>query len=82
MACVGTSLTLPTYAKTTKVQPDIIQVLQPDEEFSYASEGPMGSEYGSEQSRMGALVGKFAGNIYKDEFFTDSVYYDYLEAFW
>lgn len=31
---------------------------------------------------MGALVGKFAGNIYKDEYFTDSVYYDYMEAFW
>lgn len=30
----------------------------------------------------GPIVGKFAGNIYKEEFFTDSVYYDYFTAFW
>jgi len=28
------------------------------------------------------LVGKFAGNIYTGESFTDSVYFDYLTAFW
>jgi len=28
------------------------------------------------------LVGKFAGNIYSGEFFEDSVYFDYLSAFW
>ena len=27
-------------------------------------------------------VQKFAGNIYTDEYFSDSVYYDYLDAFW
>lgn len=48
MACVGTSLTLPTYAKATKAQPDVIQVLQPDEEFTYMHEGPMGGESRSE----------------------------------
>ena len=28
------------------------------------------------------MVGKFAGNIYTQEYFKDSVYFDYLNAFW
>jgi len=28
------------------------------------------------------IVKKFAGNIYEDEYWSDSVYYDYLNAFW
>ena len=28
------------------------------------------------------LVRKFAGNIYEDEYWSESVYYDYLNAFW
>ena len=28
------------------------------------------------------IVRKFAGNIYEDEYWSDSVYYDYLNAFW
>ena len=28
------------------------------------------------------IVRKFAGNIYSDEYFTESVYYDYVSAFW
>ncbi len=28
------------------------------------------------------MVGKFAGNIYSGEYFTESVYYDYISAFW
>lgn len=31
---------------------------------------------------MQPIVGKFAGDIYKDEYFTDSVYFDYISAFW
>lgn len=34
----------------------------------------------AEESRP--LVKKFAGNIYDDEYWSDSVYYDYLNAFW
>lgn len=36
----------------------------------------------TENIRTSPIVGKFAGNIYYDEYFDDSVYYDYLYAFW
>ena len=58
-----------------------------DEDFLQdASSYFLHDQLSSEQSRNGMgpgpIVGKFAGNIYKEEFFTDSVYYDYFTAFW
>lgn len=35
-----------------------------------------------EQPKESPKVGKFAGNIYSGEYFTDSVYYDNTSAFW
>ena len=32
--------------------------------------------------RVSPRVKKFAGNIYSEEYFKDSVYYDNLAAFW
>mmetsp|Transcript_26157 Transcript_26157/g.32704 ORF Transcript_26157/g.32704 Transcript_26157/m.32704 type:complete len:93 (+) Transcript_26157:56-334(+) len=34
------------------------------------------------EERESPVVGKFRRNIYKDEYFKDSVYYDNLSAFW
>lgn len=36
----------------------------------------------SEEESLGPRVRKFAGNIYDDEYFSKSVYYDNLSAFW
>lgn len=35
-----------------------------------------------QQPKESPKVGKFAGNIYSGEYFTDSVYYDNTSAFW
>ena len=35
-----------------------------------------------ETGRQGPIVEKFRGNIYSEEYFQESVYYDYLNAFW
>lgn len=37
---------------------------------------------GFEKTKRSPKVQKFAGNIYYDEFFTTSVYFDYTKAFW
>lgn len=36
----------------------------------------------SEVQKERPVVGKFAQNIYSDQYFTESVYYDYISAFW